>query len=357
MEQNKEASIDLQKQLEERAERLKYDTQAKNLFGLKEVMGYMLKFTVPEFADMSAEEAAKCILEVQISKNEVSENYGDGSFDVKKTTKENHDTTGRFQKLTSESKVENEKTIYFDIKTLVKNPKVSRSKYATIELVINLEMQNDNDPGYLIEQRGMYYSARLLSEQLGVLTETTDYSTLKKVYSIWIVQGYSENKVFRYHMVDQDGRTDHGANLLELNIIRLSKKEYRGKQQEVFDFLHSFFDEIPKDEKKKRLEKYFDFKANAELKEGVNVMCNLSEGIYQRGREEGILQGREQGILQGREEGILQGKKQGILQGKEEGLLLAAKKMIENGTSYEEVSKILGIPQQNIEDYMKGKAL
>ena len=112
-----------------------------------------------------------------------------------------------------------------------------------------------------------------------------------------------------------------------------------------------------KDEKKKRLEKYFDFNTNAELKEGVNVMCNLSEGIYQRGREEGILQGREQGILQGREEGILQGKKQGILQGKEEGLLLAAKKMIENGTSYEEVSKILGIPQQNIEDYMKGKAL
>lgn len=87
MEQNKEASIDLQKQLEERAERLKYDTQAKNLFGLKEVMGYMLKFTVPEFADMSAEEAAKCILEVQISKNEVSENYGDGSFDVKRQQK------------------------------------------------------------------------------------------------------------------------------------------------------------------------------------------------------------------------------------------------------------------------------
>ena len=86
-----------------------------------------------------------------------------------------------------------------------------------------------------------------------------------------------------------------------------------------------------KDEKKKRLEKYFDFNTNAELKEGVNNMCNLSEGIYQRGKEEGILQG------------------------KEEGLLLAAKKMIENGTSYEEVSKILDIPQQIIEDYIKEK--
>ncbi len=43
--------------------------------------------------------------------------------------------------------------------------------------------------------------------------------------------------------------------------------------------------------------------------------------------------------------------------GIEEGLLLAAKKMIEKGKSYEEVSKILDIPQQSIENYMKRKNL
>lgn len=66
MEENKnnskeisQASIDLQKQLEYEFNRLRYDTQAKNLFGLKEVMGYMLKFMVPEFQTLSVQEAAK----------------------------------------------------------------------------------------------------------------------------------------------------------------------------------------------------------------------------------------------------------------------------------------------------------
>src|SRR5699024_6260101 len=153
------------------SERLKYDTQAKRLFGLKEVMGYILKFMVPEFQTMSAEESAECILEVQVSQNEVSENYGDGSFQIKK---QENTAKGSFQKLQSESKVSNEKTIYYDIKTLVKNPKFLESQNGTIEFIINLEMQNDNEPGYVIEQRGMYYCSRLLSEQLGVLTETTD---------------------------------------------------------------------------------------------------------------------------------------------------------------------------------------
>lgn len=140
VEKKTEASIDLQKQLEYESERLKYDTQAKRLFGLKEVMGYILKFMVPEFQTMSAEESAECILEVQVSQNEVSENYGDGSFQIKK---QENTAKGSFQKLQSESKVSNEKTIYYDIKTLVKNPKFLESQNGTIEFIINLEMQND----------------------------------------------------------------------------------------------------------------------------------------------------------------------------------------------------------------------
>lgn len=320
-----ESSIELQKQLEAESNRLKYDTQAKNLFGLKEVMGYILKFIVPEFQTLSAKEASKCILEVQISQTEVSENYGNGSFQVNQ--KEDLKTTvkGKFQKLQSESKVENEKTIYFDIKTLVKNPRFSESQYGTIEFIINLEMQNDNDPGYIIEQRGMYYCARLLSEQLGVLTKTTKYSSLKKVYSLWIVGGTEENKLSNYCMVDQDGNKDHSANLIELSIVRLSKNIYETEHQELFDFLHGFFDIISFEEKKRRLKKYFNFDANQQLKEGVDTMCNLSEGIYNFGQEKG----------------------------REEGKLEAAKIMIETGMDLEFVSKKLELPKELIEEYLK----
>lgn len=334
MEENKnnskeisQASIDLQKQLEYEFNRLKYDTQAKNLFGLKEVMGYMLKFMVPEFQTLNVQEAAKCILEVQISQNEVSENYGNGSFKGSKKEKVMSTSIGKFQKLQSESKVENEKTVYFDIKTLVKNPKFLESQYGTIEFIVNLEMQNDNEPGYVIEQRGMYYCARLLSEQLGVLTETTDYSSLKKVYSLWVVGGTEENKLFNYCVIDQDGNKDHSANLIEMSIVRLSKNIYETEHQELFDFLHAFFDLISLEEKKRRLKKYFKFDENEQLEEGVDTMCNLSEGIYNIGKEEG----------------------------KEEGKLEAAKIMIESGMDFDFVAKKLELSKELIEQYLRDR--
>ena len=338
VEKKTEASIDLQKQLEYESERLKYDTQAKRLFGLKEVMGYILKFMVPEFQTMSAEESAECILEVQVSQNEVSENYGDGSFQIKK---QENTAKGSFQKLQSESKVSNEKTIYYDIKTLVKNPKFLESQNGTIEFIINLEMQNDNEPGYVIEQRGMYCCSRLLSEQLGVLTETTDYSKLKKVYSLWIVGGTAENKLYTYCMTDQDGEKDHSANLIELRIVRLSKEVYETENQELFDFLHGFFDIISLEDKTKRMSKYFDFDKNRELKEGVDTMCNLSEGIYNIGKEEG------------RERGLEQGLERGLEQGREEGILIAAKMMVKKGMPLEVVAESLEIPKEVIEQYLK----
>ena len=200
---------------------------------------------------------------------------------------------------------------------------------------------HDNEPGYVIEQRGMYCCSRLLSEQLGVLTETTDYSKLKKVYSLWIVGGTAENKLYTYCMTDQDGEKDHSANLIELRIVRLSKEVYETENQELFDFLHGFFDIISLEDKTKRMSKYFDFDKNRELKEGVDTMCNLSEGIYNIGKEEG------------RERGLEQGLERGLEQGREEGILIAAKMMVKKGMPLEVVAESLEIPKEVIEQYLK----
>lgn len=177
------------------------------------------------------------------------------------------------------------------------------------------KLQNDNERGYVIEQRGMYYCARLLSEQLGVLTETTDYSSLKKVYSLWVVGETEENKLSNYYIVDQEGNKDHSANLVEMSIVRLSKNIYETEHQELFDFLHAFFDRISLEEKKRRLKKYFAFDENEQLEEGVDTMCNLSEGIYNIGKEEGKLE--------------------------------AAKIMIESGMDFNFVAKKLELPRES----------
>lgn len=169
----------LEKQIETYNNQLQYDIQAKKLLGLKSVFAQIIRLCVPEFEGMTLEDVKNYILDIQVLAKEVSEGYGD-VFSQKEEEK--------ILLLSNESKVEGEKTVVFDIKTIVRNPKYKEGdtiSYETMELVMNAEMQVDSkNLGYKIEQRGVYYVARLTSEQLGTLTKKTNYSKLNKVYSI-----------------------------------------------------------------------------------------------------------------------------------------------------------------------------
>ena len=64
-------------------------------------------------------------------------------------------------------------------------------------------------------------------------------------------------------------------------------------------------------------------------------MCNLSQGIVERGiaqgMERGIAQGMERGIAQGMERGIAQGMEKGIAQGMEKGIAQGMAQGMEKG--------------------------
>ena len=68
----------------------------------------------------------------------------------------------------------------------------------------------------------------------------------------------------------------------------------------------------------------YDIQTNDDLRKGVNTMCNLSEGIEERGIEKGIEKGLAMGIAQGLEQGAAQ-------------LILS---MYKNGLSEEEIATI-----------------
>lgn len=81
-----------------------------------------------------------------------------------------------------------DKLIRYDSRFEVINPRLSDSEI-TICLHIDLEVQNNyspSNPKYPIIKRGIYYGAREISSQLGIITNETDYNNLEKVYSIWI---------------------------------------------------------------------------------------------------------------------------------------------------------------------------
>ena len=56
-----------------------------------------------------------------------------------------------------------------------------------ISIIINMEMQKKDNPGYAVVTRGIYYSARMISEQYGTVFKKSEYQKIQKTYSIWII--------------------------------------------------------------------------------------------------------------------------------------------------------------------------
>lgn len=52
---------------------------------------------------------------------------------------------------------------------------------------IDIEIQQESNPGYSLIKRGMYYACRSISSQLGAITGETNFDKLHKVYSIWLM--------------------------------------------------------------------------------------------------------------------------------------------------------------------------
>ena len=75
-----------------------------------------------------------------------------------------------------------ERTVYFDIRFKALLP----GSNEPVQLIVNLEIQVDDTPGYPLVTRGFYYCARMISEQYGTVFTGEDCGKLQKVYSIWI---------------------------------------------------------------------------------------------------------------------------------------------------------------------------
>ncbi len=95
-----------------------------------------------------------------------------------------------------------DQTVYYDIRFKAFAPGIS----APIQLIINLEIQLNDTPGYPLVTRGFYYCARMISEQYGTVFTDEHYEKLQKVYSIWICPDPAKkrkNGIFKYRTVEE----------------------------------------------------------------------------------------------------------------------------------------------------------
>lgn len=265
-----------------------YDENAKWIFSEKVILAHLLLYTVPEYKGMAPDEVLLLIDgEPQISKVAVNP----GETNVPEITGDNTENT-----------VPGEGSVTFDIRFHSWLP----GKKAYIKLLIDVEEQNDYFPGYDIVTRGVFYTARMISSQLGTEFTDSDYNKIKKVYSIWIcknVPKYAENTVTEYSMAQKNivGSFPAGKSRYDLQsviVIGLSEKlTEETMENKIHRLLGAILsDKLSVEEKKQILENEYQITMTPNMTRRVQDMCNLSDGIEQRGIEKGI----EKGIRKGR---------------------------------------------------------
>jgi len=271
------------------AEKSQYDAEAKKVLADKNILAWVLKYSVKEFSEYPVEVIQECIEgEPEIGVHRVLPGH----------------VPAAIKGMNTEDAVPGEGTLTFDIRFSVVTPDDKR-----VKLIVNVEAQKSYYPGYDLVTRGVFYGARLLSAQYE--TEFADgyYDDIKKVCSVWVCMNTPkkvENTITRYYMMKEDvhGHVEDTAryDLLEVVMVCLGKDciDEKGKPARGGSELHGllgtlFSEKLRPTQKKEILNKEYDIATSVELEGGMNDMCNLSDLIEERGIEKGIERGIEKG--------------------------------------------------------------
>lgn len=109
-----------------------------------------------------------------------------------------------------------------------------------------------------------------------------------------------ENTISRYRMKEEPlvgsfTEKEENYDLLTVLLIHLDDSGHTEGLLRLLDVLLS--SEIKPAEKKQIIEEEFLIPASQSLEQEVSAMCNLSEGVWEKGIEKGIEKGRQETIL------------------------------------------------------------
>lgn len=289
-----ERQTDLAEAIDVVADKAQYDRCAKKLLAFKAIDAWILKTCVKEFFPYSVEYITDHCLsgEVEISEHAVHQDQ------LNRSKRVNGDE--QVSKMNSESSSVNEGTVYYDVRFTA----IAPTNGEIIKLIINLEIQTNDKPGYELVTRGIYYCARMISEQHDSVFIGEHYEKIQKVYSIWICPSTPErrkNQMTRYHMTKDQviGNTyvkEEAYDLMEIIILSLGEPE-NDADCSILNLLNTLFSpSVLPDEKKSVLSEKYNIAMTAELESEVQRMCNLSTAIENQGIKKGLEEGRAEGV-------------------------------------------------------------
>ena len=206
------------------------------------------------------------------------------------------------------------------------------------------EAQKEEPGKYYILNRAIFYIGRIVSSQKGRDFVKSEYNKMKRVYSIWICMNMKENSLTQIYLAKKDiiGSHDWKGDLELLNIIMIGIAENLPEKEENYE-LHRLLSallssSLEAEEKLDIIEKEYDIPIEDDIREEVEEMCNLSQGIKEKAFEGGYLMGQEEG----RESGYAEGKQNGYAE--------AVCLMYESGLSIEQIAGIIKMSADKVNE-------
>ncbi|MBR2188194.1 MAG: hypothetical protein IJ860_02120 [Eubacterium sp.] len=282
-----------------------YDENAKWILADKQILSWIMKYTVPEYEETAIDEIFQCIEAVHVSEIPISPGGGKN----KGTSPRHNKHAGEaVTAIGTESSIPGEGKALYDIRfeALLPGAREGQGEMRLpSQLVINVEAQKAPYPGYDLTTRGIFYCARMLSDQVGRTVTGDNYDLLNKVTSIWICMNAPDknaNTITRYRIRQENvvGRYKGKAryDLLLVMMVRIPKPGREDKAHHKPTKLHRLltvlFNQSNVEETKRVLKTEYQIETTVEIEGRLKNMCNLAEGHYLNGFEKGVESQREE---------------------------------------------------------------
>lgn len=265
------------------------DKQIKKLLACKPILACILQETVQECSLMSLEEIEQCIEGVPViekipvfPQNEIIEGRAEEDF------------------------LEGEGLVRYDIRTTLLLPGKNGSEQ--IKILIDVEAQKEDKPGYDVTLRALFYCCRMVSSQLGKEfsnqpDDPVKYGNIKKVYSIWICSNTAQtraNSVDRYaidktHLIGEN-KDELRYDIVNAIIVNIGNKHDAGdSDSRMIGVLNNLFNENMDAEEKLRVLNAYGIKVTREVEMEVYHMCTYTAELKKQFFSEGRAEGRAEG--------------------------------------------------------------
>lgn len=263
------------------SDKAKYDKNIKEFLSDIQILARIVKYTVKEVEHLSIDEIMGCIDSKSIDTGNVRVNPGRTNL-------------GKIECCQTENSIQGEGYITFDIRFIL------FYKEKEIKIIINIEAQKSADEktlGYHLENRVIFYLARLISSQKETQFFHSNYDDIKKVYSIWICMDAKENEE-GISKISLNAETVYGNEMLfpELDkvcgvIVRIRKEDGKKSKNKLIAMLEDLLSSKDKGLKKKLMTDEYKMVMTTKLERSVDDMCNLSTVVEEKGIQKGIEEG------------------------------------------------------------------